>query len=115
MALLAVQDLDADGVIATFAAATVTEGDTAPIGEGNFFIVRNGSGGNVTATYRIPVAVGGVRVHAIVIAAAGVHVMPLAELGALPQGAVVRDNTTTLAKVTMSAVTSVTLGAFKAH
>lgn len=114
MALLDVTELDADGLVPALAAATAGAGDEAPVGPGHFLMVRNSSGGSITATFRVPVAVGAIRQHAVAIAAGATHLHPIPQRGALGQGSAITRDADANATVTYSAVASVTVGAFRA-
>lgn len=98
---VAVPELD---VVGSLAAAAVG-GDTAEIRSGAFFVLNNGSGSTVTATFATPGTVSGLAIAEATMAvlAGDVGIMPLSNIF---------RQTTGRANVTYSAVTSVTVGVF---
>lgn len=99
---VAVPELD---VVGSLAAAAVG-GDTAEITPGAFFVLNNGSGGTITATFATPGTVNG-----LAIAEATMAVLA-GDIGIMPMSSVFRQSTGR-ANVTYSGVTSVTVGVFK--
>lgn len=99
---VAVPELD---VVGSLAAAAVG-GDTAEIAPGAFFVLNNGSGVTVTATFDTPGTVNGLAV-----ADATMEVLA-GDIGIMPLSNVFRQ-TTGRANVTYSAVTTVTVGVFR--
>lgn len=109
MALLAVQQATLKGVAVTFAAATVTVGDTFPRPHDKVgFRIKNGSGGAITATLVIPGNLSYGEAAPDIVSnsiPAGADVT----IGPIPPEAV--DPSTGLVTVICSAVTSVTVAA----
>lgn len=115
MAVLTVEELAAGGGVPTFVAAAAG-GDEAPVGAGHFLIVKNDSAGAVTATFRIPVAVGAVVELLDESIAAGAELwvpIPQRDQSAHPGATISRDPDDN-ATITYSAVTSVTVAAVRA-
>lgn len=109
MAVLTVQTIDraGDGLTPAFAAADVA-GDQWPNDGTTFLVVKNGSGAPITATIVTPQNVAGLGVAdlTVTVPAAGER-----WVGSFPQPTF--NATNGRASVTYSAVTSVTVGAFK--
>lgn len=87
-------------------AAAASGGDTAEITTGAFFVLNNGSGSTVTATFATP----GTR-NGLAIADATMAVLA-GDVGIMPLASVFRQ-ATGRANVTYSAVTTVTVGVFR--
>lgn len=92
-------------VVGSLAAAAVG-GDTAEIAPGAFFVLNNGSGSTVTATFATPGTKNGLAIAdaTMAVLAGDVGIMPLSNIF---------RQTTGRANVTYSAVTTVTVGVFK--
>lgn len=86
--------------------AAAAGGDTAEIGDNYFFVLNNGSGGTITATFDTPGTVNGLAIsNATMAVLAG-------KIGVMPMSNIFRQ-TTGRCNVTYSGVTSVTVGVFK--
>lgn len=114
MALLAVQDIPVAGVSPTFSAAAAG-GDEAPVGDGHFVVVKNGSAGAVTVTLRTPVAVGAAVERAPSIAAGAELWLAIpARNQSLHPGETIERDIDANATLAYSAVASVTVAAVRA-
>jgi hypothetical protein len=87
-------------------AAAAGGGDTAEITRGGFFVLNNGSGVTVTATFAVTETVEGKAVTNATMA------VPAGKVGVMPLSRIFRD-ATGRAAVTYSAVTTVTVGVFR--
>lgn len=108
MALLTPQQVAVTGTQVTYAAATVTTGDTCAPDDHTCFEIVNGSGGTITATLDVPGTTFG-QANADV---------PVSILNGVtkrigPLVAALADPTTGLCKVTCSSVTTVTIAAVR--
>lgn len=108
MALLTPQQAAVTGTLVTYAAATVTVGDTVAPDDHTCFEIVNGSGGSITATLDVPgTTFGQANPDVAVSIANGVT----KRIGPLVAG--LADPTTGLCKVVCSSVTSVTIAAVR--
>lgn len=104
---LAVQAIDVDGITPSYAAANVDGNSVANTGD-QFVHVKNGSASSVTVTIPTPAKVQGVDVADITVAvAAGAEAM----IGPFPAG--LFNQSGGVVYINYSAVTSVTVAAFK--
>lgn len=108
MAALTVQQIGVTGTLVTYAAATVTVGDTVAPDDRTWFEVNNGSGGSINATLDVPGSTFGQANPDVVVAVAAGAIRRIGPL--VPALA---DPTTGLCKVTCSSVTSVTVAAVR--
>lgn len=99
---VAAPELDVVGSLAAAAAG----GDTAEITPGAFFVLNNGSGGTITATFATPGTKDG-----LAIADATMAVLA-GDIGIMPLSSVFRQSTGRC-NVTYSGVTTVTVGVFR--
>ena len=78
MAVLAVQQVAASGLVPTFGAAT-SGGDLAPVGSGRVLLIKNGSGSSMNVTMTTPGTVQGVSIAdpELTVAAGATGVIPL--------------------------------------
>lgn len=107
MALLSQQKVDADGLTPAYVSAA-GGGDTCLPGEGSYIHVKNGSGGSITVTLVTPGTVAGLAVADRAVAVgAGAEAKILI-------GDEYRNQSTGLASITYSGVTSLTIGSFRA-
>lgn len=107
MAALTVQQIGL-GTLITYAAATVTVGDTVAPDDRTWFEVVNGSGGSINATLDVPGTTFGTANPDFVQAIAAGATRRFGPL--VPALA---DGTTGLCKLTCSSVTSVTIAAVR--
>lgn len=104
MAALAYQQIAITGVAVTYAAATVTVGDTLPPDDRGWFEVANASGGSITATLTIPGSTFGQANPDVAVTVANGATK---RIGPLTAG--IADPTTGLCTLICSSVTSVTI------
>jgi len=108
MAALVTQLIGLPSVLPTFAAATVTTGDTVVAGNDTFVVVKNGGGSPTAVTVVVPGTdeYGNAKPDLAVSVVNGTErYIPLRSAGLI-------DPTTGLVTVICSPVTSVTIGAF---
>jgi hypothetical protein len=108
MATLAIQNIDQDGLEATYAAATASGGDKVIPGAGSFVHVVNGSGADITVTLVTPGTVEGLSVddQEVVVTAGESRFIAVSNL--------YRNPSDGLATITYSAATSVTVASLRA-
>jgi hypothetical protein len=107
MALLTTQVLATTGTDLTFVSAS-GGGDTAQVGDGYCLLVKNASGGSITATLATPNTVDGLAIadRAVAVGAGVTTSIPLAAW-------LYKDPTDGYVHITYSAVTSVTVTVIK--
>ncbi len=109
MAALTIQNIGVlTGVAPAYSAATATTGDTLPGGQGAFVHVKNGSASSINVTVTTPENVDGdlaVADRVVAVAATSERMIPVA--------ARYNDAASGVSTVTCSAVTTVTIGAFR--
>lgn len=116
MAVLSVQDIPVGGFQPTLAAADAA-GDEAPVGDGVFVYVSNGSASAITVTFDVPVTVGGVVNYAPSVAAGAALWLPLRRRNPDPEvysGKTVSRTSASRAQWTYSATTSVEVAVLRA-
>ncbi len=108
MALLATQQIDRDGLNATYVAAAAG-GDTAAPDDRAFLHVKNGGASPVTVTLVTPGTVSGLAISdtTVSVAAGGAQFIPL-------YPSLYRDPSSGLVSITYSGVTSVTVAVIRA-
>jgi hypothetical protein len=95
-------ELDIDG----FLVAAASGGDTAEIADGGFFILKNASGGTITATFATPGTKDGLAISEATMAVLA------GDYGIMPMSNIFRQ-ATGRCNVTYSGVTTVTVGVYK--
>lgn len=107
MATLAIQTIDNDGLTPAYVAASAG-GDKVVPGAGSYVHVKNGSGASITVTLVTPGSVDGLAIadRAVAVGAGAEAKIAVPNL--------YKDPTDGLAALTYSAVTSLTIGSFRA-
>lgn len=108
MATLAIQTIDNDGLTPAYVAAAAG-GDKAVPGPGSYLHVKNGSAGSINVTLVTPGTVDGNLAVGDRVVAVGAGAESKIAVGNL-----YRDPADGLAAITYSAVTTVTVGSFRA-